>query len=114
MKEHFEQGFRVPGTLGSHLPELDRIICHSTGVVEVLLDISVMRYTNFQRSERKEEGCSSKMKEHWERNVQQFSETPAKRSGGGKRGSREAGLGWKDALLSVWLLRGWEVTVVAR
>ncbi|XP_029632294.1 uncharacterized protein LOC115208403 [Salmo trutta] len=42
----------------------------------------------------------------------QVPDSPAKRSGGGKRGSREAGVAWRDALLTAALLRGWGVTVV--
>jgi hypothetical protein len=35
----------------------------------VLPDISVIKYAIFDRSDGNEEGWSSKMREHWERNV---------------------------------------------
>jgi hypothetical protein len=53
------------------------------------------------------------MREHWERNARQVPDPPAKRSGGGKWGSREAGVAWRDALLTAVLLGGWKATDMA-
>jgi hypothetical protein len=65
------------------------VYCYSHTTVaqaSALLDISVIIYSIFERSEWIEEGCSSKMREHWERKARQVLESPSERSGEGKRG----------------------------
>jgi hypothetical protein len=53
--------------------------CSHTAVAKVsaLLDISVIIYAVFDWFEGNEEGCSSKKREHWERNVRKVLESPS-------------------------------------
>ncbi|XP_070293184.1 uncharacterized protein [Salvelinus sp. IW2-2015] len=52
--------------------------CSHTVVVQAsaIPDISVMRYAIFERSMGNEEGCSLKMREHWERKARQVPDSP--------------------------------------
>ncbi|XP_036842723.1 laminin subunit alpha-4-like [Oncorhynchus mykiss] len=71
--------------------------CSHTAVAQAsaLSDISVMMYAILVGSKGNEEGCSLKMRKHWEINAWQVPESPALRSGGGKRTSQDTGIGWE-------------------
>lgn len=101
--------------------------CSQTAVAQesALPDISLIIYAIFDRSEENEDGCSSKISEHWERKPRQVPGHPEYRSGGGPCAVRwhllwiywgdkhiEVGLGCQGVLRIQWRVKPASVRIL--